>query len=151
MRNLGHLRERGHRDEAQAALMDAYEQLTISGTNTRAAASLTCAESHGAGRADQLRVRRLFATLLDRGVYLCSVSSMYRVLAENTMVKERRRQARHPARKIPELVATGPGQVYTRDITKLAGPVKGVYYDAYVMIDIYSRYIVGVPRPGSRR
>ena len=87
---------------------------------------------------------QVFATLLDRGVYLCSVSSMYRILAEHTMVKERRRQARHPARKIPELVATGPGQVYTWDITKLAGPVKGVYYDAYVMIDIYSRYIVGV-------
>ena len=87
---------------------------------------------------------QVYATLLDRGSYLCSVSTMYRVLAENTMVKERRRQARHPARKIPELVATGPGQVYTWDITKLAGPVKGVYYDAYVMIDIYSRYIVGV-------
>ena len=87
---------------------------------------------------------QVFATLLDRGSYLCSVSSMYRILGENTMVKERRRQARHPARKIPELVATGPGQVYTWDITKLAGPVKGVYYDAYVMIDIYSRYIVGV-------
>ena len=49
----------------------------------------------------------------------------------------------HPARTVPELVATGPGQVYTWDITKLAGPVKGCYYDAYVMIDIYSRYIVG--------
>ncbi len=68
---------------------------------------------------------------------------MYRVLNENKQVKERRRLARHPARAIPELVATGPGQVYTWDITKLAGPVKGKYYDAYVMIDIYSRYIVG--------
>ena len=68
---------------------------------------------------------------------------MYRLLAEHAQVKERRRLARHPARKVPELVATGPGQVYSWDITKLAGPVKGVYYDAYVMIDIYSRYIVG--------
>lgn len=87
---------------------------------------------------------QVYATLLDRGVYLCSVTTMYRILAENCQVKERRRQARHPARAVPELVATGPRQVYTWDITKLAGPVKGTYYDAYVMIDIYSRYIVGV-------
>jgi transposase InsO family protein len=86
---------------------------------------------------------QVYARLLDRGVYLCSVSTMYRILAENAQVKERRRQARHPARVRPELVATGPGQVYCWDITKLAGPVKGTYYDAYVMIDIYSRYIVG--------
>lgn len=87
---------------------------------------------------------QVFATLLDRGVYLCSVSTMYRVLRDNAQVKERRRQARHPARAVPELVATAPGQVYTWDITKLPGPARGVYYDAYVMIDIYSRYLVGV-------
>lgn len=87
---------------------------------------------------------QVYASLLDRGVYLCSISTMYRLLRENSMVTERRRQARHPARAVPELVATAPGQVYTWDITKLAGPVKGCYYDAYVMIDIYSRYIVGV-------
>uniref|UniRef100_UPI004049AF25 IS3 family transposase n=1 Tax=Brachybacterium sp. GPGPB12 TaxID=3023517 RepID=UPI004049AF25 len=87
---------------------------------------------------------QIFAELLDRGIYLCSVSTMYRVLRENTLVKERRRQARHPARAVPELVATAPGQVYSWDITKSPGPVRGVYYDAYVMIDIYSRYLVGV-------
>jgi putative transposase len=86
---------------------------------------------------------QVYATLLDRGTYLCSVATMYRILAQNAMVVERRRQARHPARAVPELVATAPGQVYTWDITKLAGPAKGTYYDAYVMIDIYSRYIVG--------
>lgn len=86
---------------------------------------------------------QVYAALLGRGVYLCSISTMYRVLAAAAQVKERRRQARHPARAIPELVADGPGQVYTWDITKLPGPAKGVYYDAYVMIDIYSRYIVG--------
>lgn len=86
---------------------------------------------------------QVYATLLDRGQYLCSVSTMYRLLAEHDQVKERRRLARHPARAVPELVATGPGQVYTWDITKLPGPAKGSYYDAYVMIDIYSRYIVG--------
>lgn len=68
---------------------------------------------------------------------------MYRILAEHAQLVERRRIARHPTRAVPELVATGPGQVYSWDITKLPGPAKGLYYDAYVMIDIYSRYIVG--------
>jgi len=86
---------------------------------------------------------QVYATLLARGQYLCSPRTMYRVLAANAQVRERRRLARHPARARPELTATAPGQVYTWDITKLAGPVKGCYYDAYVMIDIYSRYIVG--------
>lgn len=87
---------------------------------------------------------QIYAQLLDEGVYLCSVSTMYRVLRENRQVKERRRLARHPAKVCPELVATAPRQVYSWDITKLAGPVKGAYFDAYVMIDIYSRYIVDV-------
>ncbi len=86
---------------------------------------------------------QVYAQLLDEDTYLCSVSSMYRILGEHRQVKERRRLARHPARVRPELVATGPGQVYSWDITKLAGPVNGTYFDAYVMIDIYSRYIVG--------
>ncbi|TFD69849.1 IS3 family transposase [Cryobacterium ruanii] len=85
---------------------------------------------------------QIYAQLLDAGTYLCSISTMYRVLNENKQVKDRRRLARHPARAIPELTATGPGQVLSWDITKLAGPVKGKYFDAYVMIDIYSPYIV---------
>jgi transposase InsO family protein len=87
---------------------------------------------------------QVYAGLLDQGVYVGSISTMYRILREHAQVVERRRLAKHPARTRPELHATGPGQVYTWDITKLKGPVKGVYYDAYVMIDIYSRYIVGV-------
>ena len=86
---------------------------------------------------------QIYAHLLDEGTYVGSISTIYRILTANAQVKERRRLARHPARAIPELVATGPGQVYSWDITKLAGPVKGTYFDAYVMIDIYSRYIVG--------
>ena len=86
---------------------------------------------------------QIYATLLDRGQYLCSVSTMYRVLGEHAQVRDRRRLARHPARVRPELIATGPGEVFTWDITKLRGPGKGDYFDAYVMIDIYSRYIVG--------
>lgn len=87
---------------------------------------------------------QVWATLLDEGTYLCSVSTMYRILTANKQVKERRRLARHRKAVCPELVATAPRQVYSWDITKLAGPAKGIYYDAYVMIDIFSRYIVGV-------
>lgn len=87
---------------------------------------------------------QIYASLLDQGVYVASIATMYRVLREQAQVRERRRLARHPARRRPELVADAPRQVYTWDITKLAGPAKGVYYDAYVMIDVYSRYIVGV-------
>ncbi len=86
---------------------------------------------------------QVYAILLERGQYVGSVATMYRVLAENTQVRERRRLASHPPRKVPELIATAPGQVLSWDITKLAGPARGVYYDAYVMIDIFSRYIVG--------
>lgn len=87
--------------------------------------------------------QQIYATLLSEGTYLCSVSTMYRLLHDNTQVTERRRQARHPARKVPELVASDPGEVFTWDITKLAGPTKGIYYNAYVMLDIFSRFIVG--------
>jgi transposase InsO family protein len=86
---------------------------------------------------------QIYAALLDQGVYVGSIATMYRVLREHEQVRERRRLARHPSRQCPELVADRPRQVYTWDITKLAGPVKGSYFDAYVMIDIYSRYIVG--------
>jgi len=87
--------------------------------------------------------QQVYATLLSEGTYLCSVSTMYRLLHDHAQVAERRRQARHPARKAPELVAHEPGDVVSWDITKLAGPAKGVYYNAYVMLDIFSRFIVG--------
>src|SRR6478735_4530320 len=83
---------------------------------------------------------QIYAQLLDEGVYLCSVSTMYRVLGQHTLVAERRRLARHPSQVCPELVATAPQQVYRWDITKLAGPVKGTYFDAYVIIDIYTHW-----------
>jgi transposase InsO family protein len=87
---------------------------------------------------------QVYAALLDQGVYVGSIATMYRILREYRQIRERRRLARHPARRRPELVAAAPRQVFSWDITKLAGPAKGSYYDAYVMIDIYSRYIVGV-------
>jgi transposase InsO family protein len=86
---------------------------------------------------------QVYTKLLDTGVYLGSLSTFYRVLEENKQVKERRRLAKHPPRAVPELVATAPGEVLTWDITKLAGPVKGKYYDCYMMVDIHSRFIVG--------
>jgi transposase InsO family protein len=82
---------------------------------------------------------QVWAVLLDRGRYVGSVSTLYRVLREGGLVRERRAQATHPARVRPELVADGPNQVWSWDITKLRGPCRGVYFDAYVILDIYSR------------
>ena len=85
----------------------------------------------------------VYHELLDNGVYLASVPTMYRVLREHDEVRERRRQATHPARVKPELVAAGPNSVWSWDITKLHGPAKWTYFYLYVIIDIYSRYVVG--------
>jgi transposase InsO family protein len=85
----------------------------------------------------------VYAKLLDEGVYLGSTSTMYRVLREHDEVRERRRQATHPAAKKPELLATKPNEVYSWDITKLLGPVKWTWYYLYVLIDIFSRYVPG--------
>ena len=80
--------------------------------------------------------------LLDEGCYYCSIRTMYRVLAARNEVRERRAQAAHPPRVRPELVADGPDQVWTWDITKLKSQWRGLYFDLYVMIDIYSRKAV---------
>ncbi len=85
----------------------------------------------------------VYATLLDSGIYMCSVPTMYRILRSHDEVHERRRQATHPATVKPELVATRPNQVWSWDITKLHGPVKWTYYYLYVVIDIFSRYVTG--------
>lgn len=85
----------------------------------------------------------IVATLLDEGRYLCSVRTMYRILDAQKEVRERRNQLRHPCYTKPELLATGPNQVWSWDITKLKGPVKWTYYYLYVILDIYSRYVVG--------
>jgi len=84
-----------------------------------------------------------WATLLDEGVYLCSERTMYRILADNEEVKERRNQLKHPAYTKPELLAEGPNEVWSWDITKLRGPVKWTYFYLYVILDIFSRYVVG--------
>ena len=88
-------------------------------------------------------VPEVHATLLDEGTYLCSVRTMYRILEKYRAVRERRNQRRHPQYRKPELLATGPNQVWSWDITKLKGPRKWSHYHLYVIIDIYSRYVVG--------
>ncbi len=85
----------------------------------------------------------VFATLLDEGVFLCSIRTMYRILSGAQEVRERRNQVRHPNYKKPELLATGPNQVWSWDITKLLGPAKWTYFYLYVILDIFSRYAVG--------
>lgn len=85
----------------------------------------------------------VYATLLDEGIYLCSVRTMYRILEENSEVKERRNQLRHPDYKKPELLAVLPNQVWSWDITKLLGPATWTYFHLYVILDIFSRYVVG--------
>jgi len=85
----------------------------------------------------------VWATLLDEGTYLGSVSTFYRLLREVGESRERRRQATHPATVKPELVATAPNQVWSWDITKLLGPAKWTYYYLYVILDIFSRYATG--------
>lgn len=85
----------------------------------------------------------IYAILLDEGRYLCSIRTMYRILAANAEVRERRNLRRHPVYTRPELLATGPNQVWSWDITKLKGPVKGQFFNLYVILDIFSRCVVG--------
>ena len=87
--------------------------------------------------------REVYATLLDEGEYLCHWRTMYRILDEFAEVRERRNQLTHPNYQKPELLATGPKQVWSWDITKLLGPVKWTYFYLYAILDIYSRYVVG--------
>jgi putative transposase len=87
--------------------------------------------------------REVYATLIDEGRYLCSYRSMYRILDENHEVRERRDQLRHPNYVKPELLATAPNQLWSWDITKLWGPSKWTYFYLYVILDVYSRYVVG--------
>ena len=86
---------------------------------------------------------QVWATLLDEGQYLCSIRTMYRILNDNHEVRERRDQLRHPEYTKPELLATAPNQVWSWDITKLKGPAKWTYFYLYVIIDIFSLYVVG--------
>jgi putative transposase len=87
--------------------------------------------------------RDVYATLLDEGRYLCNWRTMYRILHEHLEVRERRNQLRHPAYVKPELLATRPNELWSWDITKLLGPSKWTYFYLYVILDVFSRYVVG--------
>lgn len=85
----------------------------------------------------------VYATLLDEGTYLASERTMYRLLAANGEVRERRAQLSHPAYAKPELLATGPNELWSWDITKLRGPAKWSWFYLYVILDVFSRYVPG--------
>jgi putative transposase len=87
--------------------------------------------------------QEVYAALLDEGEYLCSARTMYRILEANNEVRERRDQLRHPVYAKPELLAEKPNQVWSWDITKIKGPVKWTYFYLYMILDIFSRYVVG--------
>ena len=96
-----------------------------------------------APRFADLAPAEIYATLLDEGTYHCSERTMYRVLADHDEVRERRAQRRHPVYAAPELLATAPNQLWSWDITRLKGPEKWTYFSLYVLLDVFSRYVVG--------
>jgi putative transposase len=85
----------------------------------------------------------IYAALLDQDAYLCSIRTMYRILASQSQVRERRNQARHPVYVKPERLATAPNQLWSWDITKLKGPQTWTYFYLYVILDVFSRMVVG--------
>ena len=85
----------------------------------------------------------VYGTLLDEGVYCCSIRTLYRLLAAEGETRERRNQLTHPVYTKPELLATAPNRLWSWDITKLLGPVKWTYFYLYVILDVFSRYVVG--------
>ena len=100
-------------------------------------------ETLHSGRFVDKAPREVFATLLDENAYLCSVRTMYRILDREGEVRERRNQVQRPNYKKPELLATAPNEVWSWDITKLRGAIKWSYFQLYVILDIFSRYVVG--------
>jgi putative transposase len=89
-----------------------------------------------------LAVAQVWSRTLDEGTYLCSQSTMHRLLRAAGESGDRRNQRTHPAKKIPELMASGPNEIWSWDITKLKGPSRGFYFNLYVVLDIFSRYVV---------
>lgn len=85
----------------------------------------------------------VYGALLDEGVYCCSIRTLYRLLAEEGETRERRDQLTHPPYQKPQLLATAPNQLWSWDITKLLGPAKWTYFYLYVILDVFSRYVVG--------
>ncbi len=117
------------RERATRALSEAEEKQVLDALHTP--------------RFADLAIPQVYATLLEEGIYLASMRTMYRILEKYSEVRERRDQLRSSVYKKPELLATGPNQVWSWDITKLRGPRKWSYYYLYVVLDIFSRCVVG--------
>ncbi|MFJ9978353.1 hypothetical protein [Streptomyces cyaneofuscatus] len=124
------LERKPRKPQAQPSVLTAEERLAVM-------------ELMNCGEYAELPPAQIWARELDAGRYYCSVSTMYRILRAKGQAGERRRHATHPAKAVPELVATAPSKVFTWDIAKAAGPAKVIWYHAYVIIDIFSGYIVG--------
>lgn len=120
---------RGPRPKPARALADAERSAVLADLNSERFADKAPAEVH--------------ATLLDENTYHCSVRTMYRILAADGQVRERRDQLRHPVYAKPELLASGPNELWSWDITKLRGPAKSSHFALYVILDVFSRYVVG--------
>jgi len=141
---LGKPRASHYRDRAPVPVVPMQRTPRPAPTNALTAAEQDAViETLTSPRFCDKSVAQTWATLLDEGVYLASMSTMHRLLRLIGQSGDRRDQASHPTRARPELMATKPGEVWSWDITKLRGPQRGVYYDLYVILDIYSRYVVG--------
>ena len=128
-----HARGRLHGPRPARSLPDNGQAL--SGTERAAVLTLINSPAYA-----DLSIGQIWARELDEGRYCCSASSMYRIARAAGQSRERRRLATHPAKVKPELLADGPSQVWTWDITKLRGPAKGIWFQLYVLIDIFSRF-----------
>jgi putative transposase len=133
---------------SRASLYRGHRPVAVARPRPSPPRALTGAERHGLLALLHTRFidqapAQVHATLLDEGTYLCSPRTMYRVLDDADEIKERRDQVRRPHYAAPELLATRPNDVWSWDITKLLGPAKWTYFYLYVILDIFSRYVVG--------
>jgi putative transposase len=132
-----------HRPEAVAGIVPAVAPRPASPRALAPAERQRVLDVLHAARFADLAPAEIYATLLDEGTYHCSERTMYRVLAAHDEVRERRAQRRHPVYAAPELLATAPNQLWSWDITRLKGPEKWTYFSLYVLLDVFSRYVVG--------
>ena len=141
-RALGVSRATAYRHRSPAAARPARPRARSPLALSEAERSAVLAELHRERFADASPAQ-VYATLLDEGTYLASERTMYRILEANAEVRERRDQLRHPAYARPELLATGPRELWSWDITKLRGPAKWTWFYLYVLLDVFSRYVPG--------
>jgi putative transposase len=139
---LGRVRSSYYRRRKPVVLKEPVPRSTppnaLSDSERAQALALLCEPDHV-----DSSVAQVYAETLDEGTYLASQSTMLRILRANKATTDRRRQRTHPAKKRPELLATKPNEIWSWDISKLHGPTRGLFYDLYLVIDIFSRYVPG--------